>query len=370
MTAEIVIMNRESIVLAADSAVSIMGGETERPQKIFTSANKIFELSPAQSVCFMIFNYASFMGIPWEIIIAHYRGKTKNLTFSTTEEYAKDFIDFLSNEKDLVPPEGEENYFLTNTYSYFLFIKQRISENFTELAKSSGEISEDEVLKVPGSTIQGFYESLSSAPFATSMTGKDATDLVTKYDEKMTQAITDVFEALPLDETSVMQLKSIAALFFVKSAGTLDPLWQDFSGVVIAGFGNKDIFPSLVAYWIEGRLNGRLKYSEKKNIKINFKNGAEIVPFAQHEMVDIFLSGMDSAFEEALLQSISATLHLYPVAMIDSIEEFSDEKKSNYKALVSGKYGRNHEKSYRIAQSVSYVELCTYPQCGRRPPEK
>ncbi len=43
MTAEIVIMNRESIAIAADSAVSLMGGQTERPQKIFTSASKIFE---------------------------------------------------------------------------------------------------------------------------------------------------------------------------------------------------------------------------------------------------------------------------------------------------------------------------------------
>lgn len=357
MTAEIVIMNRESIVLAADSAVSLMAGETERPQKIFTSANKIFELSPVQSVCFMIFNYASFMGIPWEIIIAHYRRKTKNLTFPTTEEYAKDFIDFLANEKDLVPPEGEENYFLTNAYSYFLFIKERISQDLTDLAKSSGEISEEEVLNVPGSTIQGFYDSLNSAPFATSMTEKDAADLRIKYEEKMNQAIADIFETLPFNESSLTQLKSIAALFFVKSAGTLDPLWQDFSGVVIAGFGNKDIFPSLVAYWIEGRLNGKLKYSEKQNVKITFKNAAEIVPFAQHEMVDIFLSGMDSAFLEALLKSIGTTLNTYPEAMVDSIDELSDEQKSNYKASFKM---NTDEIMNNLTESLNQYRLSNY----------
>jgi hypothetical protein len=331
MTAEIVIMNRESIAIAADSAVSIMGGQTESPQKIFTSANKIFELSPPHSVCFMIFNYASFMGIPWEIIFTHYRKKIKNFTFPTTEEYAKDFIDFLANEKDLVPPDGEENYFITNTYHYFQSIKQSIMQNASDLVKTSGGITEDEVMKVPASTIQGLYDSLMSASYATSMAEEDLTRLQTAYDDKLTQALADVFEALPLSETTMMQLKSIAALFFVKSAGTLDPLSQDFSGVVIAGFGEKDIFPSLVTYWIEGRLNKKLKYTEKKNIKISFKNGAEIVPFAQHEMVDIFLSGMDSGFEEALLHSIAETLYSYPESMIDSIEELSDEMKSQYK---------------------------------------
>jgi hypothetical protein len=331
MTAEIVLMNRESIAIAADSTVSLMGGQMDRPQKIFTSANKIFELSPAHSVCFMIFNYATFMVIPWETIFAHYRKKLKDRTFPTTEEYAKNFIDFLANEEDLVPPEGEENYFITNVYHYFLSIKQSIMQNATDLIQTSGGVSEEDVMKVPPATIQGLYDALNSAPYAISMAEEDFTRLRTIYDEKMSQAITDVFESLPLSETSVMQLKSIPALFFVKSAGSLDILSQDFSGVVIAGFGGKDIFPSLVAYWIEGRLNKKLKYTEKKNVKITFKNGAEIVPFAQHEMVDIFLSGMDSAFEQALLKSIAATLNTYPEAMIDSIEELSDDMKSKYK---------------------------------------
>lgn len=331
MTAEIVLMNREAIALAADSAVSLMGGEVERPQKIFTSANKIFELSPGCQVCFMIFNYASFMGIPWEIIFAHYKRKLKHRTFPTTEDYARDFIEFLANEEDLVPPDGEEHYFMTNVYRYFLSIKQTFLQNARDMVMTSGGVPEEELLKIPGSTTQGIYDILQSAPFAGSMTGEDATRLRDVYDEKITQAVAEVFESLPLDETAIQQLKSIPALFFAKSAGPVDILSRDFSGVVVAGFGEKDIFPSLVAYWIEGRLNGKLKYTEKKNIKITFKNPAEIVPFAQHEMVDIFLSGMDSAFEEALLKSIADTLYAYPEAMVDSIEELSDQQKTDYK---------------------------------------
>ncbi|MDD1678468.1 MAG: hypothetical protein LUO93_04705 [Methanomicrobiales archaeon] len=331
MTAEIVIMNRESIAIAADSAVSLMGGQMGSPQKIFTSANKIFELSPAHSLCFMIFNYASFMGIPWEIILTSYQKKIQNLILATTEDYAKNFIDFLANEEDLVPADGEENYFITNAYHYFLSIKQAIMQNASDLVKTSKGITEEDVMKVPASTIQGLYDDLLAAPYAASMIEEDLTRLRSTYDGKMTQVILDVFETLPLSENSVTQLKSIAALFFVKSAGSLDPLSQDFSGVVVVGFGEKDIFPSLVSYWIEGRLNKKLKYTEKRNIKISFKNGAEIVPFAQHEMVDIFLSGIDSDFQEAFLHSIATTLYTYPEAMIDSIEELSDDMKSRYK---------------------------------------
>jgi hypothetical protein len=133
--------------------------------------------------------------------------------------------------------------------------------------------------------------------------------------------------------------------------------------VVIAGFGEKDIFPSLLAYWIEGRLNKKLKYSEKKNIKITFQDGAEIVPFAQHEMVDIFLSGMDSDLEQALLKNIAATLYSYPEVLIDSIGELSDEEKSNYKntfQVNTDEIMKNLTESlenYRMANFVPIVNL-------------
>jgi hypothetical protein len=362
MTAEIVLMNREAIAIAADSAVSIMGGQMDRPQKIFTSANKIFELSPAHSVCFMIFNYATFMGIPWEIIFSGYQKKIMNRTFPTTEEYAKDFIDFLDN-MDLVPPEGEENYFITNSYNYYASIRQSFVQNVNELVKTSGGISEEELMKVPASTIQALYDALNAAPFTTSMAEEDVTRLRTLYDEKLTQAIAKVFESMSLSEESVMQLKTIPALFFAKSAGPLDILSMDFSGVVIAGFGENDIFPSLLAYWVEGRLNKKLKYSEKKNVKITFQDGAEIVPFAQHEMVDIFLSGMDSDLEQALLKNIAATLYSYPEVMIDSIGELSDEQKLNYKKTFqvnTDEIMKNMTESlenYRLENFVPIVNL-------------
>jgi hypothetical protein len=52
MTAEVAILNREAVALAADSAVTL---SSETGQKIFTSANKIFSLSDADPVAVMIY---------------------------------------------------------------------------------------------------------------------------------------------------------------------------------------------------------------------------------------------------------------------------------------------------------------------------
>ncbi|MFC1941213.1 hypothetical protein ACFLWL_02240 [Chloroflexota bacterium] len=72
MTAEIVIMNKEAIALASDSAVTMT---EEAGQKIFTSANKLFSLSKYHPVGIMVYGNANFMDIPWETIIKIYREK-------------------------------------------------------------------------------------------------------------------------------------------------------------------------------------------------------------------------------------------------------------------------------------------------------
>ena len=106
---------------------------------------------------------------------------------------------------------------------------------------------------------------------------------------------------------------------------------QNFSGIVIAGFGEKEIFPSLVTYAIEGRLSGALKYKETENKKITLLTGAYVVPFAQREMVDIFMSGIDPRLTGALVESLSEIFREYPKAIVDSIENLNDDEKSSLK---------------------------------------
>jgi hypothetical protein len=335
MTAEIAILNREAVAVAADSAVSLMIGMAERPEKIFTSANKIFSLSPEHPICIMIYNYASFMGIPWETIIGMYRKKLGSATFDTLFDTASHFIDFLTHDSELVPPDVEEKFFITNVYAYFLSIRALIQQRANELIEVQKAISEENIQEIAGTIILEIHSGLASAEFSQSMDESHQKDIAGKYDDKVTVAISDVFENIPLSDEVIRQLKEIAAMFFVKSPGPLDPLHANYSGLVITGFGDKDIFPSLVAYSIEGRMGEILKYSETERTQITFEQGAYIVPFAQHEMVDIFLSGIDPRFEQALIESLSASFHALPEAIIDGIESLDDNERNLLKTSFS-----------------------------------
>ena len=99
MTAEIAIMNKEAVALAADSAVTMI---SPNGQKILQTANKLFSLSKRHPVGIMVYGSSMFMGIPWETIIKIYRKKIGKDKCDTLEEYANNFIKFL-NDSNLVP---------------------------------------------------------------------------------------------------------------------------------------------------------------------------------------------------------------------------------------------------------------------------
>ncbi|MDD1668310.1 MAG: hypothetical protein LUO97_00770, partial [Methanomicrobiales archaeon] len=59
---------------------------------------------------------------------------------------------------------------------------------------------------------------------------------------------------------------------------------------------------------------------------------AIIIPFAQREMVDIFMSGLDPRFMGGFLAGLAKTFEEYPQLIIDSIEKLTDEEKGGLKA--------------------------------------
>jgi len=89
MTAEVAVVNRGAIALAADSLVTI--SSEDGPQKTF-NVNKLFTLSKHHPVGVMVYGNAEFLHVPWETIIKQYRKELGKKHFDTTNEYAVDFL--------------------------------------------------------------------------------------------------------------------------------------------------------------------------------------------------------------------------------------------------------------------------------------
>ncbi|WP_343893330.1 hypothetical protein, partial [Craurococcus roseus] len=93
MTAEVAIINRSAVTLAADSAVTMTIGGAE---KIYPSADKLFELSTSDPLGVMIFNNLEFMGVPLDLAIKQFRTSKHCCRFARAVDAPAAFFDYLA----------------------------------------------------------------------------------------------------------------------------------------------------------------------------------------------------------------------------------------------------------------------------------
>jgi len=322
VTAEIVIMNKEAVALAADSAVT--------GKKVFTSANKLFALSKYHPVGIMIYGNANFMGVPWEIIIKVYRKKLKTKRFNVLKEYANHFIAFLDGGNRLFPPKIQDDHLRETIFSYLMFLKKDIMEMVhSAYDNEEAKIDEHEIAQIITKVIENHYnrwEGISNIPSISKQFNKY---IIAKNKKFIDKSVKEVFEKLPLTRTQTIQLiKFLGSLF---SKFPEDVLSQDVSGVVIAVFGEKDTFPSIFSFDIEGIVYNKLKYKKRMHRKVDFDNSAGIIPFAQGEMVATFMEGVDPFYKDMEESYLSEIFNNYAEIFIDRMARHDNTEKKKLK---------------------------------------
>ncbi len=299
-------MNREAIALAADSAETVFG------RKIFPSAEKLFALSRNQPVGIMIYGDADISGVPWETIIKRYRDKLGKKTYDKLDEYGKSYIEFLEkNEDGLIPEEAQESYMSNLVAECFDAIVEDINELMSAIYKRKGTPTEGVLRTVTGLIVNGYCAAINSVDMYPSIPGDYAEKVRDKYRSNKDKH-QEVFENLPIQDVE-NKIEEIAVSIFTHDIRNIKSSGIDFfdeyeprysSGIVIAGFGEKDTFPSIVAYEVEGMLFNHLKYMHLKNKSKTIgveKYASEIIPFAQTDMTEQFLFGIDTRLENYIM---------------------------------------------------------------------
>ena len=366
MTAEIAILNRNAVAMAADSAVTLQlsGG-----QKIYNTVNKLFTLSKYRPVGVMVYGSADFMQIPWETIIKMYRAELYDRKYDSLEDYASDFVNFFERENILFPEElqGESarNYLRLGFYQ----LRRRIDTEVERTIKTIGSIDEEQLRTLIREKAADFLAELEKCGDLPGFTQDDVTKCGAKCEKDIQDAIEEVFEKLPVRECNE-QLQHAGSLILCKRFAR-----RDYSGVVIAGYGERDVFPMLLAYECECVINNKLRYIETNRVKIGTTKDtlvASVVPFAQREMVNRFMEGVDPKYRENVEGYVSTLLGQgYPNRIAEALagKISSELQESVRKELVElgGKLAQDFAQGlerYRQAQFIDPVidSVATLPK--------
>ncbi len=241
------------------------------------------------------------------------------------KDYANDFLAFLDNGNHLFPLAVQDMYLDNAIGSYFSLIKKQILDEYNSRIKKNDIVTNNEIKQIIFELIEKHYNAWENANNIKSIPIDYPKKNTKKYDKIINKIIKKVFKELPLSRYQHNHLKKIASNLFSKFPKEIKK--TDISGIVIVGFGDKDTFPALESFHIEGITNDRLKYIQTVSIQIDIKNSAAVVPFAQSEMVTTFMEGVYPGCREFHESYMSKLFEEYPKIIVDNITKYNNVEK-------------------------------------------
>ncbi|MGN4454680.1 hypothetical protein [Bacillus cereus group sp. MYBK57-1] len=330
MTAEICIMNKLGVALAADSAVSLGG-----TNKVYNSANKLFSLSKVQPVGIMIYGSSNYMGIPWETLIKLYRKELGNTSFDRILDYGEDFIKFLTKQDIHITALDIDNHLEQNLDNFFDALIEDLKDVLIDATPLDETLEPEQINILSKQYIAEEFENMTNKKFIPNFTTEDISEILTSKSALFEVIIEETFgDTILNDEVAVEQLKELGACYLLKEFG------DSRSGVVITGFGVKEIYPSICTYTIDGIYNNKIKYELKKHRSIGEHHLGAIFPFAQTNMVHTFITGMDPyLWDYTKEQNYQQMLDLFSIVneIISEDDEIDSDKKEEIISKIFNK---------------------------------
>lgn len=285
MTSEVMIMNRQAVALAADSAVTYGGG----PDPVVTlEAEKILPLNG--SVALMVYSRGDVLGRSWSQIAHAFRKEHGGSTFDTVSDCAKAFFAFIDGNRKLFPEREEREEFEELMRAAFL----TLLNHARAMASYPGAGYTDDA--------EAFEAALElyRAHLAHDDGGKARPDLpvyeaLTRerfyavYGELLDGLIAEALGAFGQEESMRARLFDFAYMIVTKPA-FLEP----FAGLVFAGFGSNDVFPVFDHHYASILVDGVMKRAHDESTAVGVDDGpnAFVRTFAQADMTHAFLRGI------------------------------------------------------------------------------
>jgi len=303
MTAEIAILNRNAVALAADSAVTL---QHPKGYKIYNTVSKLFMLSKFRPIGIMVYGAAEIMDVPWETLIKMFRSELGARKFDTVEQYAETLLKWLESNQSLFPPKRQAQMAALYIRSGLGKLRNGINASVEETIKQKGHIDSTQVAVIIGQHVQTYLAALRKEKTLGKFKANEWKAVVASLKRVIDEAIRDVLEMLPLADW-YDEIREICGNLLTKST-----LRRTYSGIVVAGFGEREAFPTLISYECDFVVAQKLRHLRKNRVAVGANgNGtisASIIPFAQREMVNRFMEGIDPQYQRQIREYLCTLL--------------------------------------------------------------
>lgn len=246
------------------------------------------------------------MEIPIDVLVKDFRNKMNTREYRTVAECSQAFLHYIHTEHPF-PKETSDRHIARILVEDFrkidITMDEKLRIHFQSKTKSPPNLHNLFI-----TSLQERISELQALPSAECFTGKDPIDVIGEHDDAFQMACKYAFPAYPLGKDDILLLRLLAGLTLEREVFS-----GSMTGLVFAGFGSEELFPSLIALDCDGIIAENLKTKRNYYIDIDRRSpnksniswkSVDIIPFAQTDMAERFLVGIDSDFEEKIVRMI------------------------------------------------------------------
>ena len=303
MTAEVAILNREAVAVAADSAVTI-----KRPEgtKVHNTAHKLFQLSKIDPVAVMVYHSADFGGIPWSAIAHEYYRERGDIPYNTVDEHASHFIGYLTPLVRHVPAEDQCKHvsrIIGLELSNLRFLVKSLADHE---AAANSPCTAEQIRNLILIYIEYRIEQLNQNEPVAGISESLVEQLINNTYEDWGVLVDEGLGDLPKNDTIVQSVKKMVCASLMIPSRTP---WS--SGIVVTGFGRKEWFPALSHYVIDGVIANKVRSLRIDGVQITNKLATYVCPFAQTDTMTTFIDGISPAYTNDINDLVKLQLNKF-----------------------------------------------------------
>ena len=310
MTAIVGTINRRGVAFAADSATT---HTVSSKHKITNHANKIFELSRRHPVGICICGNLDFLGMPWEDIFKMFRKKIGETSCKNLSEYPSIFFEFVKTHvmSHLVDDQITNLRVIING-----FFEEIIDISKKELEKDGKELSEENLFCKMQEKFEFFDNLYSSADRANDYTDYTI-DNFSDYAESIVKEI--LKEPLKSKLCPKKFLGQFIKALYNIIVSTIH-VYLVNTEIIFWGYGEDDLFPSYYSFVISAAFDGRIKYTNKSGYAVSNKDNACVEPFAQTDVANTVIRGIDDDLRKKFYESYKASITVLRNEIISQLD--------------------------------------------------
>ena len=285
------------------------------------------------------------MRMPWETIVKTYREWLGTRSFSTVGDYAASFVKFIDSNRSLTPADQQVFAVGLESFRYITqSLKGKIKEEAAKHAPDGKALLPREYSRIAANVIVSHWEKVSPKlkPLP-SLSRGFADRLARKYAKIIDEAAGEALPEIKLPAKAKTVLRTLVATAITSSN------FGAPTGVVVAGFGEDDVFPSVKTIAPRFLALNRLVYRDEpsQSFRVGFESNREagLLAFAQRDVVNSFLTGIHPDYLVAVQSGMSRILNGYAGAIIEHLTAIAPAQVAKLEAKLKSA-GKEAEKAF------------------------